>query len=78
MKISVSLSEKDVAVLDDYARTSGVGTRSAAVQHAVRLLRHPTLAQDYVDAWDEWEASGEAAIWDRAVGDGVSDDDAAE
>ncbi|MEJ7892535.1 MAG: ribbon-helix-helix domain-containing protein [Solirubrobacteraceae bacterium] len=73
MKISVSLSEKDVAVLDEYARTSGVGTRSAAVQHAVRLLRHPHLGDQYEAAWKEWEESEDAALWDSTVGDGLLD-----
>lgn len=74
MKLSVSLSEEDVALLDAYARSSGLTSRSAAVQHAVRLLRHADLEQDYAAAWEEWESSGERAAWERAVGDGLPDD----
>lgn len=73
MKLSVSLSEDDVAVLDEYARSSGLRTRSAALQHAIRLLRHVDLEQDYAAAWDEWETSGERAAWEVTAGDGVAD-----
>ena len=73
MKISVSVSENDVALLDEYARTSGLRSRSAAIQHAIRLLRHADLEHDYASAWDEWERSGQQAAWEVAVGDGMSD-----
>jgi Arc/MetJ-type ribon-helix-helix transcriptional regulator len=73
MKLSVSLSEKDVTLLDEFARTSGLPSRSAAVQHAVRLLRHPGLEDDYAAAWDDWESSGERANWEGTVEDGLAD-----
>ena len=73
MKLSVSLSEDDVALLDDYARTAGLGSRSAALQHAVRLLRRAELSGDYEAAWEEWDASGERAAWESTVGDGLPD-----
>lgn len=73
MKLSVSLSSDDVALLDEYARTAGLRSRSAAVQHAINLLRSADLEQDYAAAWDDWESSGERAAWDGTVGDGVVD-----
>ncbi len=73
MKLSVSLSDEDVALLDDYARTSGLPSRSAALQHAVRLLRHADLDEDYAAAWNEWESSGERDAWEGTVGDGLTD-----
>lgn len=73
VKLSVSLRDEDVAVLDDYVRSSGLRSRSAALQHAIRLLRHPDLEQDYVAAWDEWDASGERAAWEVTAADGVAD-----
>jgi Arc/MetJ-type ribon-helix-helix transcriptional regulator len=73
MKLSVSLSAEDVALLDQYARTAGLPSRSAAVQHAVRLLRHVDLEQDYATAWEEWESSGARAAWDDTAGDGLTD-----
>jgi Arc/MetJ-type ribon-helix-helix transcriptional regulator len=73
VKLSVSLSAEDVALLDEYARTSGLRSRSAALQHAVRLLRHADLDQDYAAAWEEWDSSGERAAWEGTVGDGLID-----
>ena len=73
MKLSVSVSAQDVALLDEYARVSGLRSRSAAIQHAIRLLRHADLEQAYAAAWDDWEASGERAAWEGATGDGLTD-----
>ncbi len=73
MKLSVSVSEADVALLDEYARTAGLRSRSAALRHAIRLLRHEDLEQDYAAAWGDWEASGEQTAWEGATGDGLSD-----
>jgi Arc/MetJ-type ribon-helix-helix transcriptional regulator len=73
MKLSVSLPDEDVVLLDEYARTSGLRSRSAALQRAVRLLRVADLEEDYAAAWDEWEASGEQAAWEGTVADGLID-----
>lgn len=71
MKISVSLPEEDIEFLDEYARSLGVRSRSAVIQRAVRILRATELGPAYADAWEEWEASGEADIWDSAASDGI-------
>lgn len=73
MKLSVSLTTEDVAVLDEYARSSDLRSRSAALQHAVRLLRHTGLEQDYESAWDEWESAGDREAWEGTVADGLAD-----
>jgi len=73
MKLSISLSEAEVAALDRYARTAGLASRSAAVQQAIRLLGDPELEAAYATAWDEWEASGEAAAWEPTTADGIID-----
>jgi Arc/MetJ-type ribon-helix-helix transcriptional regulator len=73
MKLSVSLPEEDVAVLDEYARSLGLSSRSAALRHAIRLLRHADLEQDYASAWNEWQSSGEQASWEGTVADGLTD-----
>ena len=72
MKLSVSLPDEDVAALDAYARVSGLLSRSAAIQHAIRQLRNPDLEHDYTAAWDEWAASGDEAAWESTVADGLS------
>lgn len=74
MKISISLSEQDVATLDEYARAIGLPSRSAAVQQAIRALRLPDLEDDYAAAWDEWAQSGDEADWEGLAGDGLLSD----
>lgn len=73
MKLSVSLSDDDVAVLDAYVRATGLPSRSAGVHRAIRMLRFPTLEQDYRDAWAEWSESEDERVWDAADGDGLTD-----
>jgi Arc/MetJ-type ribon-helix-helix transcriptional regulator len=71
MKLSVSLPDEDVEFLDSYAQARGVGTRSAAVQQAVRLLRAAELGDDYEAAWAEWDSEGAEDDWSVTSGDGV-------
>jgi hypothetical protein len=73
MKLSVSLSDEDVAALDSYVRRAGLPSRSAGLQRAVQMLRYPDLEDDYAQAWSEWSADESSAVWDNAVGDGVTD-----
>ncbi len=73
MKLSISVTEQDVAVVDEYARAAGLPSRSAAIQHAIRLLGQVELESDYAQAWQEWEASGEQQVWESAAGDGLAD-----
>ena len=73
MKLSVSLPAEDVALLDEYALASGLPSRSAALHHAVRMLRLPELEQDYEAAWQEWEASGDQEAWAVSAADGIAD-----
>ncbi len=73
MKLSVSLSEQDVAVLDAYARAAGLRSRSAAVRHAIGLLPQADLEDDYAAAWEDWESSGERVAWETTTADGLID-----
>lgn len=71
MRLSVSLPAEDVALLDRYVEALGLPSRSAGIQHAVRLLPRQDLERDYEAAWEEWEASGELAAWDSMPADGL-------
>ena len=73
MKISISVPLADVQLLDEFARTAGLPSRSAAVQYAIRLLRLPDLEQDYAAAWQDWEASGDNDAWATTSSDGLTD-----
>ena len=71
MKLSVSLPDEDVEFLDRYATTQGIGSRSAVMHKAVRLLRASELGPAYEEAWTEWTDSDDRDLWDRATGDGI-------
>lgn len=73
MKLSISLSEEDVAALDRYVQAAGAPSRSAAIQRAIRLLADPELEEAYAAAWDEWQASGDADAWEVTTADGLAD-----
>ncbi|RPF25992.1 ribbon-helix-helix domain-containing protein [Georgenia muralis] len=73
MKLSVSLPDEDVAILDEFALKFGLPSRSAALRHAVRMLRLRDLEQDYEAAWREWGASGDQAAWTASAADGIAD-----
>jgi Arc/MetJ-type ribon-helix-helix transcriptional regulator len=72
MKISVSLPDEDVEFLDKYAENQGYESRSAVVRTAIRMLRSSKLGDAYADAWQEWEDSEEAEIWDAVASDGLA------
>ena len=72
MKLSVSLPSVDVDFLDSYAHQHGFGSRSAAVQEAIKLLRASQLGDAYEQAWAEWETSGDAELWESRTADGLS------
>jgi len=71
MKISVSLPDEDIEFLDAYAHEQGIGSRSAVLHQALRLLRAVELTDDYEAAWKDWHASEDDTLWSATVADGV-------
>lgn len=71
MKLSISLSDADVAALDEHVRAAGLSSRSAAVQRAIRALAQQQLEDDYAAAWQDWDDSGDREIWEGASADGL-------
>lgn len=71
MKVSISLPDEDLAFLDQYTKDAGLGSRSAALQKAVRLLRTAELREAYAAAWEEFDTAPDAALWETTVGDGI-------
>lgn len=72
MKVSVSMPAEDVEFLDRYSEEHGIGSRSAALTRAVKLLRASQLGPAYADAWREWGESGEADGWESTASDGLA------
>ena len=73
MKLSISLSEEDLAILDRYTEAAGLPSRSATIQKAIRMLGDPDLEDAYSEAWEEWHTSGDAAEWEHTAADGLTD-----
>jgi hypothetical protein len=71
MKVSLSIPSVDVEFLDSYAREHRIESRSAAVQRAIALLRAVELGDEYELAWQEWEESGEADLWEPTAADAL-------
>ena len=73
VKLSISLSEHEVAALDKYAHAAGLKSRSAAIQQAIRLLGDTELQLAYESAWQEWSDSDDADARESATADGMAD-----
>ena len=72
MKLSISLADADIALIDELASQGGFASRSAVVQYALSKLRAHELQGSYAAAWDEWVDDGDGAAWESAAGDGVT------
>ena len=70
MKLSVSLPDDDVSFLDQYSEQHGVGSRSAVLLKAIRLLRISELGSSYAEAWSEW-SEDDGDMWETTSGDGI-------
>lgn len=73
MKLSVSLPDDDVSFVDAYAARTGDASRSAVLHRAIDLLRMADLESAYTEAFEEWDGSEDAELWDRTTGDGIAD-----
>ena len=75
MKVPVSarLDAESVAFLDGIRESRGLGSRSEALELAIRALRDATLEADYAAAMAEWSAA-DAAAWDAVAADGLETD----
>ena len=73
-KISVSLPESDLAVLDALVRQGLATGRSGAIRLAIDHMRgsalEARLAEQLLASFDEEDAS-EADLWDSTAGDGL-------
>ncbi len=72
-KISVSLSEADLAFLDAHVKETGLPGRSAGIKDAIRQLRSADLQAEYEAEfremdWDEFRS------WETTAMDGLEDE----
>lgn len=73
MKLSVSLSNSDLELLDRIVSEAGLASRSAGVQLALKSLVDPNLRDAYASAWREWASDSDNLAWDTAVDDGFEE-----
>ncbi|WP_127360578.1 ribbon-helix-helix domain-containing protein [Actinacidiphila soli] len=73
MKISVSLPETDIAFVDEYAAKNIAESRSAVIHAAIELLRASQMEEEYAAAWEEWDSSDDARLWEQTTADGITD-----
>ena len=71
VKLSVSLADDDVELIDRCVAEGAERSRSAVVQRALRLLRASRLGDAYAEAWDEW-AEGDGSLWESTAADGLT------
>lgn len=72
--MSARVDEQLASFLETYQKSQGLKSRSEALEAAIRALRDKALEREYALAMDEWDASGEAEVWDVVVGDGLSNE----
>ncbi|MBD8059522.1 ribbon-helix-helix protein, CopG family [Cellulomonas sp. JH27-2] len=67
MKLSVSLSDDDVRLLDKYVDEHPGQNRSSALRAAIAALREQDLIAAYEQAAEEWRESEEGQDWDSVA-----------
>lgn len=72
MKLSISLTDADVSLIDHFASEGGFASRSAVVQHALSRLRVQELQGSYAVAWSEWADEGDGTAWESVAADGTT------
>ncbi|MFC4637725.1 hypothetical protein [Deinococcus hohokamensis] len=72
-KISVSLETDLLVFLTTYQERHHLRSKSEAVAQALELLRERELETQYTAALQDWQDSGEAEVWDTAVGDALTE-----
>lgn len=76
-RLTVSISDDDVRILDRYVAQRGLGGRSAGVRAAVRMLATAGLERDYAEAFGQVVVevdsplADDADVWDVTAGDGI-------
>ena len=52
-----------------------LGMRLLLLSSVLRSFQKMRLSKAYAAAYEEWEASGDAELWDSVAGDGLDDED---
>jgi Arc/MetJ-type ribon-helix-helix transcriptional regulator len=74
MKLSISVPDETVELLDRVVKMRGITSRSAAIQQGIDLLVNDSLLASYRVAFAEFDEQGDGEIWDGVAGDGIDDE----
>lgn len=72
-KLSISVDPSLAQFIDRYQAGNNVSTKSEVIERALKLLQKAELQREYAEAYAEWEHTGEAALWETTVGDGLTE-----
>ena len=72
-KLSISVDPSLAQFIDTYQADNKVPTKSEVVERALKLLQKAELQREYAEAYAEWQESGEAAVWEATVDDGLGE-----
>ncbi|PTA66377.1 type II toxin-antitoxin system ParD family antitoxin [Deinococcus arcticus] len=71
-KMSVSLESTLIEFVMHYQKAHQIRSKSEVIARALTLLREHELETQYAAALEEWQASGEADLWDAVTSDGLN------
>ena len=71
MKVSISLCEDELRLLDELVECHKLSTRSAGVRRALKALRSEQLAAEYEACFSDPQFGEGSDLWDATVADGL-------
>ena len=71
MKVSISLPEDEVRLLDELVERHKLSTRSAGARRALKALRSEQLAAEYEACFSDPQFGERSDLWDATVADGL-------
>jgi len=74
VKVSISLSDRQLEFVDQKVAQGAYASRSAAVAAAIRRLQERDLVLEYAQEQELRDAFGESGTWDSTLTDGLDDE----
>lgn len=71
VKISVSIPEDELALLDELIAREELPNRSAGVRRAIEEFRRARLAAEYKECFSQPSFEDEAKLWEDTLADGL-------
>jgi hypothetical protein len=75
MRLNLTLDNEWLKFIAKYQAENQLQSKSEVIKLALELLKQQDLQDQYKLAYEEWRDSGEEAIWEAVVGDGLEPED---